>query len=65
MSTSADRDYLLTLESVREQAGRVYDAAVTGKLTNFHYHASKLDAAADYVVSLILVLLSASKVVLS
>lgn len=56
MSTTADSDYLLTLESVREQAGHVYNAAVDGQLTNFHFHASKLDAAADYVVSLILVL---------
>lgn len=56
MSTAADRDYLLTLESVREQAGHVYNAAVAGQLTNFDYYASKLGAAADYIVSLILVL---------
>jgi len=55
MSTAADREYLLTLEAVREQAGHVYEAAVAGKLKNFDYHASALDAAADYVVSLILV----------
>jgi hypothetical protein len=55
MFTTADRDYLLTLESVREQANHVYEAAVAGQLNNFDYHASKLDATADYVVSLILV----------
>lgn len=55
MSTSSDREYLLTLESVREQAQHVYDAAVNGRLNNFIYDATKLDAAADYVVSLILV----------
>jgi hypothetical protein len=55
MSTAADRDYLLTVESVREQANHVYKAAVAGQLNNLDYHASKLDATADYVVSLILV----------
>jgi hypothetical protein len=55
MSTAADRDYLLTLESVREQANHVHEAAVAGQLNNFDYHSSKLDTAADYVVSLILV----------
>ncbi|KAG9948326.1 DUF1688-domain-containing protein, partial [Aureobasidium melanogenum] len=54
MSTSSDREYLLTLESVREQARQVYDAAVNDNLNNFIYDATKLDAAADYVVSLIL-----------
>ncbi|THY36863.1 DUF1688-domain-containing protein [Aureobasidium pullulans] len=54
MSTAADRDYLLTLEAVREQAGHVYEAAVAGKLENFEFHASRLDATTDYVVSLIL-----------
>jgi hypothetical protein len=57
MSTSADRDYLLTLESVREQASHVFGAAVAGQLNNFDYHACRLDATADYVVSLILVYL--------
>jgi len=55
MFTAADREYLLTLEAVREQAGHVYEAAVAGRLRNFDYHASELEAAADYVVSLILV----------
>lgn len=55
MSTPSDRDYLLTLESVREQAQHVYNAAVNGHLNNFIYDATKLDSAADYVVSLILV----------
>lgn len=55
MSSPSDREYLLTLESVREQARHVYDAAVNGHLNNFIYDATKLDAAADYVVSLILV----------
>ncbi|KAG9596555.1 DUF1688-domain-containing protein, partial [Aureobasidium melanogenum] len=54
MSSPSDREYLLTLESVREQAQHVYDAAVNGHLNNFIYDATKLDAAADYVVSLIL-----------
>ncbi|KAG9518875.1 DUF1688-domain-containing protein, partial [Aureobasidium melanogenum] len=54
MSSPSDREYLLTLESVREQARHVYDAAVNGHLNNFIYDATKLDAAADYVVSLIL-----------
>lgn len=55
MSSPSDREYLLTLESVREQARHVYDAAVNGHLNNFIYDVTKLDAAADYVVSLILV----------
>ncbi|KAI4854669.1 DUF1688-domain-containing protein [Aureobasidium sp. EXF-8845] len=54
MSTAADRDYLLTLESVREQAGVAYTAAAAGQLNNFDYHVSKLDSTADYVASLIL-----------
>lgn len=55
MYTAADREYLLTLESVREQAQHVYDAAVNNHLNNFIYDPTKLDATADYVVSLILV----------
>ncbi|KAK6003563.1 hypothetical protein QM012_009334 [Aureobasidium pullulans] len=54
MSRPSDREYLLTLESVREQARHVYDAAVNGNLNNFIYDATMLDVTADYVVSLIL-----------
>lgn len=48
-------EYLLTLQSVRDQAKVVYDGAVSGNLTNFNFHQEKLDSAANYVVDLILV----------
>ncbi|KAI9731649.1 MAG: hypothetical protein M1818_007779 [Claussenomyces sp. TS43310] len=45
--------YLLSLEAVRERSKIVYEAAQVGGLTHFEYHPSRMDAAADYVASLI------------
>lgn len=55
MPAGDDYQYFLSLKSVRDQARKVYNAAVAGNLVNFEFHGEKLDGAADYVVETILV----------
>lgn len=55
MPAGDDYQYFLSLKSVRDQAYKVYNAAVAGSLVNFEFHEKKLDGAADYVVETILV----------
>ncbi|KAL5606780.1 uncharacterized protein BROUX77_003973 [Berkeleyomyces rouxiae] len=52
----ADSDviqYLTSLKAVRERSKVVFEAAKVGSLSNFEYHADKLPAAADFVISVI------------
>ncbi|KAI1131169.1 DUF1688 domain-containing protein [Nemania abortiva] len=51
MSTS--HEYLLSLDSIRQAARVVFDAAKSGSLSNFHYHPERLDATAEFVTSVI------------
>lgn len=46
-------EYLLSLEAVRGRSRIVYEAAQKDALTHFDYHASSMDAAADFVASVI------------
>jgi len=46
---------LSSLPAIRERATRVYEIAKTGKATNFELHEDRLDATADFVVTVILV----------
>jgi Protein of unknown function (DUF1688) len=55
MDPQAQYKYLLGLKSIRDGANVVYKSAQTGELTNFEFHANKLDGVADFVASLIMV----------
>ncbi|KAI5244673.1 DUF1688-domain-containing protein [Aureobasidium subglaciale] len=48
-----DIEYLLSLEAVRERAGKVFEAAKKDELSHFTYHAEKLSEAAAFVASVI------------
>ncbi|KAI5208235.1 DUF1688-domain-containing protein [Aureobasidium subglaciale] len=48
-----DIGYLLSLEAVRERAGKVFEAAKKDELSHFTYHAEKLPEAAAFVASVI------------
>lgn len=50
--------YLTSLKAVRERSQVVFGAAKAGSLSNFVYHADKLPEAADFVMSVIEVLIS-------
>ncbi|KKF93432.1 Protein urg3 [Ceratocystis platani] len=53
MADSDVINYLTSLKAVRERSRVVFEAAKVGSLTNFEYHADKLPAAADFVISVI------------
>ncbi len=46
-------DYLFSTEAVRERCGQVFRAAQQNELEYFQYHPERLEAAADYVTSVI------------
>ncbi|KAF2115013.1 DUF1688 domain-containing protein [Lophiotrema nucula] len=48
-----DVQYLLSLKSIRERAKVVGEASKAGKLSHFDVHEDRLDAVADFVVSVI------------
>jgi hypothetical protein len=50
---TADIEYLLSLEAVRERAQVVFAAAKSDELSHFTYHADKLPEAAAFVTSVI------------
>ncbi|OKL61006.1 hypothetical protein UA08_03678 [Talaromyces atroroseus] len=54
MSPEAQYKYLLGLKSIRDGARVVYESAQKGELTNFEFHAHKLDGVAEFVASLIM-----------
>jgi len=45
--------YLLSLRAVRDRAKIVGEAAKAGKLSHFEVHEGRMDAVADYVISVI------------
>lgn len=55
MPSLSDYAYILSLDSVRDQARIVLAAAESGDLSNFHYHEERLQLATDFVLDLILV----------
>ncbi|KAL1956707.1 hypothetical protein VTO42DRAFT_6857 [Malbranchea cinnamomea] len=50
---NSDVKYLLSLQSIRERAKLVWEAAQSGNLTHFDFHPDKLDNVADFVTSVI------------
>lgn len=58
MDQEAQTNYLLSLKSIRDGAKIAYESAKTGSLTNFDFHADKLDGTADFVASVIMVVFS-------
>lgn len=50
---ASDRDYLLSLQAIREQAAKVYAAAKDGKLKHFNFNPAGMQDVADYVSKLI------------
>jgi hypothetical protein len=55
MDLGAQYQYLLSLKSIRDVTKISYEAAQNNKLTNFDFHADKLDETADYVATVIMV----------
>lgn len=51
----SDVQYLLSLQAVRDNAGKVFAAAKEGNLVNFEYDADKMSNVADYVIGVITV----------
>ncbi|KAF4332605.1 urg3 [Fusarium beomiforme] len=49
----SDRKYLLSLQAVREQASKVFEAAKQGSLKHFDYDESRMGEVADYVSKVI------------
>ncbi|KAJ4252821.1 hypothetical protein NW762_010727 [Fusarium torreyae] len=49
----SDRDYLLSLQAVREQAGKVYEAAKRGSLKHFDFNENRMSDVADFVCNVI------------
>jgi hypothetical protein len=50
---ASDRDYLLSLQAVREQSKKVLAIAQRNGLNHFEFDASRMDAVADYVIGVI------------
>ncbi|KAF5026935.1 hypothetical protein F66182_965 [Fusarium sp. NRRL 66182] len=50
---ASDYDYLLSLQAVRDQAAKVYDAAKDGRLKHFDFNPARMQHVADYVSGLI------------
>lgn len=50
---ATDRDYLLSLEGVRDHAAKVLRAAKRNELDHFDFDESRMEAVADYVTDLI------------
>ncbi|KAH6887409.1 hypothetical protein B0T10DRAFT_562631 [Thelonectria olida] len=50
---SNDRDYLLSLQAVRQNASKVFDAAKQGELNHFDYHPSRMVDVANFVTDVI------------
>jgi hypothetical protein len=48
-----DRDYLLSLQAVRDHASKVFQAAKRGNLKHFDYDESRMGEVADYVSKVI------------
>lgn len=48
-----DRDYLLSLQAVRDQAAKVYNIAKEGKLKHFDFNPIRMQDVASYVSKLI------------
>lgn len=48
-----DREYLLSLQAVRDQAAKVYNIAKEGKLKHFDFNPNRMQDVASYVSKLI------------
>lgn len=50
---TSERDVLLSLQAVRERAGKVLQAAESDSLNHFSFHASRMAEVVDYVTGVI------------
>ncbi|KAI5459344.1 hypothetical protein BGZ63DRAFT_491553 [Mariannaea sp. PMI_226] len=49
----SDRDYLLSLQAVRRNASKVFEAAQEGKLKHFNYDSARMPEVAEFVINVI------------